>query len=350
MVGAGLGGLAAARSLVASGRSVRVLEARERVGGRLDAVDGLDLGATWFWPGETRVAALVADLGLTSYAQHLDGDARYQDASGTQGLRGNPIDVVSSRIVGGAASLAPALAATLPEGVVVLGAAVSAIDVPAGSDGGDGGEGPVTVVSTAGRVRADHVVLAVPPALAARIVVTPGLPHDVVRLMRTTPVWMGAMTKVVATYADPFWRRRGWSGSAISHVGPLREIHDMSGPGGAPAALFGFAPPGAPGRPAVTAAVVVAQLVAIFGAEAAAPVRVYVRDWRDERWTSPPGVQEMTSYELLGHPDYQVPMAHGRLHWASTETAPAFAGHLEGALRAAERAVAAIAGSGHRGL
>ncbi len=339
VVGAGIAGLSAARSLIAAGRSVLVLEARDRVGGRLDAIDGLDLGATWFWPGETRVAALADDLGLTRFEQHLDGNARYQDPAGTQELRGNPIDVASYRIVGGAASLARAAASALPDGAVQVGAPVTTISADPTSGG--------LLVSTADAVlRAEHVVLAIPPALATAISFNPPLPPDVDALARATPVWMGAMTKVVAAYGDAFWRHHGWSGSAMSHVGPLRELHDMSGPDGDPAALFGFAPPRAPGLPAVSVAEAVEQLVAIFGPEAAAPSHVEVRDWRAEPWTSPPGVEQLTAYELFGDARYQQPLAQGRLHWASTETATEYAGHIEGALAAAERAVTAIRAGG----
>ena len=45
-----------------------------------------------------------------------------------------------------------------------------------------------------------------------------------------------------------------------------------------------------------------------------------------------------------GHRWYQEPAADGRLHWASTETAPNAPGHIEGAIAAAERAVTAITG------
>lgn len=336
VVGAGIGGLTAARALIAAGRSVRVLEARERVGGRLDALDGVDLGATWFWPGEDRVAALVADLGLAAYDQHLAGNARYQDPRGTQELSGNPIDVASFRVRGGAASLAPAVASTLPDGALHLGSAVVSIEA-------DSASGALRVTTARGELGAAHVVLAVPPALAATIAITPELPAPIRSLIASTPVWMGATTKVVAVYDEAFWRHRGWSGSAISHVGPLREIHDMSGPDGAPAALFGFASSGPPGGPALTAAAAVEQLVEIFGPDAASPSRVHVRDWSREIWTVPPGADQLTSYELMGHAGYQQPLLDGRLHWASTETSPSFAGHIEGALAAAERAVAAIA-------
>ena len=63
VVGAGASGLHAASGLCARGFSVRVLEARERVGGRLLSLPfadtRLDMGATWFWQGERRVAALI---------------------------------------------------------------------------------------------------------------------------------------------------------------------------------------------------------------------------------------------------------------------------------------------------
>ena len=70
-----------------------------------------------------------------------------------------------------------------------------------------------------------------------------------------------------------FWRERGLAGSAISHAGPMRELHDMSGPDGAPPALFGFVPGGS--APVIVQDVV-DQLVAIFGPEAAAPTDITI--------------------------------------------------------------------------
>lgn len=123
VIGAGVAGLSAAALLVAAGLDVLCLEATERVGGRLlssSAAGGeLDLGATWFWAGELRVARLLDQLGLTCFPQHIAGDALYEDGSGVRRLAGNPIDVPALRYVGGAQRLAEALAASLPPGTVL---------------------------------------------------------------------------------------------------------------------------------------------------------------------------------------------------------------------------------------
>ncbi|HEX6543894.1 MAG TPA: flavin monoamine oxidase family protein [Ktedonobacterales bacterium] len=72
IIGAGLAGLMAARQLVAAGVSVRVLEARDRVGGRIwtrPASDGtvLDLGAQWIGPTQQRMIRLAAELGAETF-------------------------------------------------------------------------------------------------------------------------------------------------------------------------------------------------------------------------------------------------------------------------------------------
>ncbi|MEM8925194.1 MAG: FAD-dependent oxidoreductase [Actinomycetota bacterium] len=92
VVGGGLAGLAAAQRLNSAGRSVAVLEARERTGGRSHThrlADGraIDLGAQLIGDVQTRVSALVDEIGLTRVAPHAEGDVLQVPSPGAPSRR-----------------------------------------------------------------------------------------------------------------------------------------------------------------------------------------------------------------------------------------------------------------------
>lgn len=98
VVGAGFAGLSAAERLVSLGRTVRVLEGRDRVGGRSlsGEVAGVkvDFGATWVSPRHTAVRSLAERVGCTTTEQFAEGK-NVLWMSGRRRTYGNTIPKVS---------------------------------------------------------------------------------------------------------------------------------------------------------------------------------------------------------------------------------------------------------------
>ncbi|HEX8067814.1 MAG TPA: FAD-dependent oxidoreductase [Thermoleophilaceae bacterium] len=435
VVGAGLAGLAAARASAAAGVEPLVVEARDRVGGRvldepLGADGAIERGAAFVGSTQDRMRALAAETGVPLFDTHATGSnlvevagrvtrftgtiprlgpvvladfaqaqlkldrlARRVDPEAPWLARGaGRLDAQSfgswmrrnlatrraRRLLAGAANT---VWGTEPEDMSLLyvlaylraaGGLDPVLDTVGGAQhhrlaGGPqlvarrvadalgdrvllgapvrriehGAEG---VVVRAGGVDASarRAIVAVPPPLAARIEYDPPLPGARDQLAQRMP--MGSLMKCFAVYDEPFWRRDGLTGEAVSDAGPAKIVFDCSPPGGSPGVLLGFVGGAAQrtlgGGPAgERRAAVLAGFARLFGPRAERPDRYLEQDWTAEPWSRGGPVAYMTTGAITAFGRVlREPV--GPVHWAGTETAAAWTGYMDGAVRSGERAAA----------
>jgi len=233
------------------------------------------------------------------------------------------------RFAGSAQSICRRMADALA-GKVVLEAAVRGIaqDRDRARVSGDGFE-----------VAARHVVVALPPVLAGRLVYDPPLPGARDQLTQRLPP--GTAIKYLAVYEHPFWRDLGLSGQATSTRGPLRAIFDATPEESRLGVLGGFAG----GRMARELArlpeqrrreAVIDALARLFGDRARRPIEVHEKNWADDPWTrgcynALAATGALTSFG----PALREPV--GRIHWAGSETGIHANGSMGGAVDSGER-------------
>lgn len=239
------------------------------------------------------------------------------------------------RVVGGTQLISLRMAEQLGDGAVELETPVRSISWR---------EDAVTVRSDRLEVAARRAIVAVPPALAARIAYDPPLPARRDALAQRMP--MGSVVKCMAIYERPFWRERGLSGAVTSVTGPVSVGFDNSPPDGRPGVLLGFLE-GAAARAHADLAreerrrVVAGCFARLFGPEAAEPVGYVDKAWAADEWARGCYGGFMGPGAWTDHgAALREPI--GPIHWAGAETATVWNGYMDGAVGSGQEAARAV--------
>lgn len=411
IVGAGFTGLAAALELKRAGIDFLVLEARDRVGGRVEAVqNGLgerfDSGGQFLCEDMPELMALAKARGKTFVETYVEGNfvtyppmpveraVRTYHAAMAIRERMNTIEPDDPAIAGLSVAdwlerqndsiEAKAGFRSMIEGLWCLALDKVPLwhlidndrritnEVPelqyslretmqslADDLAGDLGEqlrlnDPVTriehghegvrVSTINGTVEALAVLVALPPATAAKLDFEPALPPA---LAKALGVWeSGAVIKILVRFARPFWRKRSLSGMVMWRSVPGLFACDASKDAehaaltvfvGGPRALrwreFGEAE---------LRAEVTARLVDALGPDAAHMLDFSCRDWTHDRWSGG-AYGDLIVDVTARYAERTILAGAPPVHFAASELSPSFPGYVEGAIVAGRSAARKLA-------
>jgi monoamine oxidase len=275
-------------------------------------------------------SSLIEELDLKKYRQYSKGISLFQTNSFEPAQEFVvPEYEPSYRITEGTQTIISVLKGRLPIEGIHLSTRVKAI---AETD-----HGLIITTSDEKIFRAEHVVICMPPQLAAaNISFKPGLPEHLRNLLPMVQTWMSGAIKFTIEYQQPFWRSEGYSGTLYSHTGIVGMMHDHSNMEGTKFGFAGFLDSGAAiYSREIRQEKVLYQLRSLLGKKVMAYSSYFDKVWTDE-YVMPENHALQYLHQNNGHPLLRSTFMNGKLSFCGSETASHYPGYMEGAVTAAK--------------
>ena len=332
IIGAGLSGLVVAYQLQKFKVPYTIIEARERIGGRIQTIRTsagapIEMGATWFADKHIHLMKLIEELGISYEQQYIGNRAIYDYHNSRRTIEEISLpnsNEVSYIFSDGSAALLDALSSRLPIGKLHTGEPVKSLSFQAGK---------WKVQTSQREFVAGCVINTLPPNLFVnKIKLTPELPKETIDLYKATHTWMGESIKVGVEYQEGFWRGRE-VGTIFSQYGPIVELHDHIHSSSKDAVLMGFIDPHFSRLSAEERKASSKEQLSLYFKQSEALLKAYYeKDWQKDEFTFHPYLGSVLPHQNNGHPELRKPHFDGHLLFAGSETASSFPGYMDGAV------------------
>ena len=339
IVGGGLCGLTSAYLLDKKGIKTTILEARDRLGGRIHTLrnDGeapIEMGATWLGNKHQHLLELLDELNIGIHEQFMSDKGYYEpmSVSPPQLVNLPPNEEPSYRIEGGSDNLIYTLANHLDDNQVLLDQVVTSIRKQ---------NIKLEVETDNDLFKTDAIISTLPPKLLVdSVAFTPTLPNELHKTAHQTHTWMAESIKIALTFQEPFWRKPNSSGTVFSNVGPVNEMYDHSNEHQSHYALKGFMNEAYHSVPlSDRKQLTLKQLRRFYGDKADSYNSYYETLWKDESYSFAKYKNNVIPHQNNGDPIFQKPYWDNRLFISGSETASSFPGYMDGAIESAQRTV-----------
>lgn len=330
IIGAGLSGLTTAYFLKKKGIESLIIEARDKVGGRINtSVNGdfhSEMGATWLGPQHTVLLSLLEELNVSKFEQYSEGKGivSYGPQHPPYFYQKDPNDPPTYRIANGSQSIIEALIHESNPQIILN----SKVEVIRNADS------IISVATKSANYQAYCIVCTIPPKLADQtIVFDPPLPAEVSKQMQATHTWMSNSIKFSIEYENPFWKEAGFSGGLMSPGGPVIEMYDHSTQDGKGVGLKGFLSEDLRRYSTSERKKIVLKFISHFlGDEAMDCVAYLDKDWSEDKLTTTEDFESIQQHPVYQNALFQKEYMNDSLILSGTEASPHYAGYMEGAV------------------